>query len=531
MAVETGSEYDVIVIGSGIGGLAAASFLARLQNKRVLVLERHFKIGGFTHIFKRKQKYLWDVGIHYIGNVGEGQMMRGIFDALTQSQVKWQQMPHIFEKFVYPEFTFDVPSNEEEYIKALQERFPDEARAISNYFRDIKSTANWFARHITMKAMPRGISAVAHLLELYGKGSALMKTADYMDQNFRDPNLKAILCSQWGDYGLPPTKSAFVMHSLVASHYLEGGWYPVGGSGTIAASIVPQLESRGGAALVDHTVDRILVENGKAVGVQCRYVTGDREQAKEYRAPVIISNAGALNTYLHLLPPDYPLPFRDQLKPELNSISCVTLYLGLNKDPRSLGFQGENHWIFSSTNHDQNFANRAELLEGKPGGAFLSFPSLKDDESEGHTAEIIAFCDYEPFRKWADKPWMKRGADYLELKSKIAATLLDYIEQHYPGFKAMVEYQELSTPLSNSHFANHVDGSIYGLATSPERFNADWLGINTPIDNLFLAGADASSPGVSGALMGGISCAARVMGMSGFMKFFRQLEPMAKGEL
>ena len=124
------NKYDVIIIGSGMGALTVASLLAQYKDQKVLLLERHFKAGGFTHTFKRKRKYLWDVGIHYIGDLHEGGLLRTLFDILTNKGVKWKAMPDLFEKFVYPDFTFDVYSNEEKYKGDLKAMFPSEKEAI-----------------------------------------------------------------------------------------------------------------------------------------------------------------------------------------------------------------------------------------------------------------------------------------------------------------------------------------------------------------------------------------------------------------
>lgn len=100
------TTYDVIVIGSGLGGLTAAAILAKLHKKRVLILERHYVIGGLTHVFRRPGNHEWDVGIHYVGEVGKGSTMRAVFDFITSGQLEWAQMPDEFDKFVYPDLTF-----------------------------------------------------------------------------------------------------------------------------------------------------------------------------------------------------------------------------------------------------------------------------------------------------------------------------------------------------------------------------------------------------------------------------------------
>lgn len=134
------NNYDAIVIGSGIGGLTAASLLAQLGDKRVLVLERHFRLGGFTHTFSRKG-YTWDVGVHYVGGMAEGSQMRGLFDLVTRAGVSWQPLPGRFEVFHYPDLTFRVPNNPERYLGELIAAFPREEQALRRYQAAISSAS------------------------------------------------------------------------------------------------------------------------------------------------------------------------------------------------------------------------------------------------------------------------------------------------------------------------------------------------------------------------------------------------------
>lgn len=110
--------YDAIVIGSGIGGLTVASVLSQKKRLKVLVLERHYRAGGFTHEFSRKL-FHWDVGVHYVGQLAPGSMIRHLFDVVTASQVRWERMHEPFERFVYPDFTFSAYGCEERYLADL----------------------------------------------------------------------------------------------------------------------------------------------------------------------------------------------------------------------------------------------------------------------------------------------------------------------------------------------------------------------------------------------------------------------------
>ncbi|MCP5510865.1 MAG: NAD(P)/FAD-dependent oxidoreductase [Leptospiraceae bacterium] len=510
-------HYDAIIIGSGIGGMTAGALLTKFSKQKVLILEQHFKPGGFTHIFKREGKFLWDVGVHYIGGMEKNSFIRNLFDMITDEKVKWKKMPHLFEKFVYPDLVFDVPSDEKEYKKKLIDLFPSESNAIENYFNDIKTISSFISREFTLKSFPPIIGNSLRWLNLLGAGSALDTTSEYMEKNFKDAKLKSLLVSQWGDYGLPPSQSALAMHALVVEHYFGGGFYPIGGSGKIAESIKQVLQTTGGSILINHEVKEILIKDNKAIGVKVLIKNPKGNTEKEFFANKIISDAGASNTYLKLIPESVNIPFRDELRSMSHSVSALTLYVGFKEDPKKMGFEGENHWIYNSFDHEDNFNSRNEILNGKINMCYLSFPSMKDTDPTGHTAELITFVDYTPFEKWKDGEWKNRGEDYKELKEKIANTMLDYIEKHYPGFRSMVEYYELSTPLSSEYFTGHPSGSIYGIPCTPDRFRKDWLGVHTPITNLHLTGADAATPGVVGAMMGGFSTSISILDLPGIM--------------
>ncbi len=526
-------DYDVIIIGSGMGALTTASLLSQFTEHKVLVLEQHFKAGGFTHVFKREGKFLWDVGIHYVGDMAPTSPLRKVFDIITRGNVQWASMPEVFEKFVYPDFTFSVKNDPIVYEEDLIHSFPEEKEAIHRYFLDVKKVSSWHGRHMMLKALPPFLDTFGATIDLIGASSALITTGVYLDSNFKNPKLKALLCSQWGDYGLPPQISSFAIHALIVSHYLHGGFYPVGGSGQIAQAVQDILKEHGGKIALSREVSEIIVKNGKAIGVRLKNKRKSEEEGKTveetYFAKYIISNAGAYNTYLKLLPSTVKIPFRQELDSFSKAYPLtanVTLYLGLKDNPRKLGFYGENHWIYSSYDHDKNFSDGYKWAEGgKIPGVYLSFPSLKDPQAHAHTAEIIAFCDYRTFESWKDQPWKDRGWQYKDRKKNIINRLLAYVEDRYPGFSDLVEYSELSTPLTTEHFTLHRKGTIYGLPCVSERFQeskAPWFSPKTPIENLVLTGSDAASPGLSGAMMGGYAAFARVSGGMSILQVFRK---------
>jgi all-trans-retinol 13,14-reductase len=512
--------YDAIVIGSGMGGLAFASIMAKLRKWRVLVLERHFKIGGFTHTFTRPGGWSWDVGLHYVGGMGEGMNGRRLFDFITEGRVKWNPLPDVYDVFVYPNLQVRVCKGEANFRSALIDAFPNERSNIEQYFRDLRSAIGWTNRYFMAKAAP------APFGWLVRAGNRLMAdpsqeiTEQYLERRFRDPQLRAVVTSQWADYGVPPGRSAFATHAVIASHYLNGAWYPAGGAGEIANATGAVIRAAGGELLPNHEVSRILLEDGRAVGVEVNIRKGKQGTRAEFRAPVVVSDAGAWNTFTRMLPASV-LPFRDQLKSPPEGFEVVELFLGLRRDPREMGFQGENYWIFESFDHDEIYGRRNDLLDGRAAMAYLSFPSLKDPRAQRHTAEIVAPLSYRSLEAHRDEPWRRRSADYESAKERMTRALLDLVERSHPGFGDLVEYSELGTPLTFEHFTAAPSGTIYGYPGTPEKYSKAWLGPRTPIGNLYLTGTDAALLGIMGALMGGVVTASCLLGPFGFFEVMR----------
>ena len=512
-------SYDVIVIGSGIGGLTTAGLLARAAGKRVLVLERHTEPGGLTHTFRRDGAS-WDVGVHYIGQLGPGRQGRAYFDYLSGGELEWNRMPDAYDRFVYPGVDLRVSSDPVRYERDLVAAFPQEARAIHRYFQDIRRVTRWVTLGFIQGMVPGPAASLLSAAQRLGGRRATQTTKAYLDAHFRSPRLKAVLASQWGDYGLPPSRSAFAVHALIVSHYLEGGWFPRGGSARIARTFEKGIEQAGGAVRVAQEVTEILTENGAAVGVRVMDHRGAQVRERVYRAPVIVSAVGASNTFNRLLPTFGEIgrrtePARRTLEHLGTGTSAVTVFLRLREDPRSIGIDGGNIWVNRDLDHERAQRFSDSLLEGHPHDVFVSFPSLKSGENP-HTAELISFCEAKAFHQWAEHPQGKRGPAYSALKERIAQGMLELAESAAPGLTKLVDYVETSTPLTYEHYTAHPAGAFYGPPATPLRFRSRPLGPRTAVAGLFLSGQDVGSTGIMGAMMGGVAAASQILGPRGY---------------
>lgn len=505
--------WDAIVIGSGIGGLSAAALLGRHGGKRVLVLERHYTVGGYTHSFHRPG-YDWDPGVHYIGQAGDAASPeRAAFDHITDGSLSWARMPDVYDRALISGKPFDFVTGKGPLREAFLERFPREAKGIDGIFGAMDACIRRASSYYAEKALPAPIAAVLGgvmrmpFLRWSGK-----TTAEVLRAYTSNRELIGTLTAQWGDYGLPPARSSFAVHATVASHYFGGGYYPVGGARRIAEAITPRIEENGGCVLISAEVERIVLERGRAAGVRMA-------DGREFRAPVVISNAGASNTFERLLPAGTPatVAIAQAIRALPPSMAHIALYIGARGASAELGIEGTNLWIHPSADHD---ANLARFLED-PGApfplVFLSFPSAKDPAFEarhpGHsTIEAVVPVPYHLFSRWEGSKWKRRGESYEQFKSLLAERLRAIVEQHVPGLRGRIEIAELSTPLSTRHFMNYPSGEAYGLAATPARFRLRALRPRTPIPGLFLTGQDVAMLGVTGALFGGGLCASAVLG-------------------
>ncbi len=503
------NKYDVIIIGSGISGLTTGILLAK-QNKKVLILEKHFKAGGWTHTFKRG-KYEWDIGIHYIGEVHKPySYARKLFDFISDGQLEWSKMSDNYDRIIFPDKHYNFFAPKERFLENMIDYFPGNEEKFIKYLSlidySVKNGKSYFAN----KAMPNllGHFTYKKMTNNFFKYSG-QTTRDVIMDIFDNETILGVLTGQWGDYGLTPSKSSFAMHAMVVRHYLDGGNYPTGTSRRIAETSVKHLEKLGGKVYVNANVDKIIVSNNKAIGVSL-------SSGEEILAPIIISSAGVVNTYGKFLRKTNIYPqLKEKLKKVERTGSYISLYLGLNKSAKDLKLNDTNLWIYPGYNHDQNIKSFNKNLTDDLPLVYISFPSAKDEyfidnDLEFSTIEVVTVANWSDYSRWKDLPWKKRGKEYEDFKDILTNRLLKVVCKNIPEVEKYIDYSELSTPLSVSNLANYSRGELYGIDHTPSRFRQKWLKPKSEIKNLFLTGQDIMTVGVVSALMSGLITASAI---------------------
>lgn len=505
--------FDTVVIGSGMGGLATAALLAKHAGERVLVLERHYTAGGYTHAFRRPG-YEWDVGVHYIGEVNDPRSpVRRFFDHLTGGELEWADLGDVYDTVQLGARRVQLVRGQAALVERLGHEFPSERDAIVRYLAYVRRVMRDAFFYYAEKVVPAPVAdLLGGALRWPALRHARRTTREVLGSYFRDRELIGVLSAQWGDYGLPPSRGSFLVHAMAQNHYLEGAAYPRGGASRIAETFLPTIERAGGVVATLADVDRILVEGGRAVGVRMA-------DGREIRAPRVVSDAGVAVTLGRLL----DAPARAQLGPaaELRGVEPSTahlsLYLGLDRSAAELGLPRSNLWVYPGPDHDTNLERYLADRSAPLPVAFLSYPSARDPDFERRhpgraTIEVVTLAPWADFAPWQGTRAHKRGADYTEIKARLTEQLLAPVLREHPGLAPRIAHQELSTPLTTQHYAGHPSGEIYGLDHSPARFQKRWLAPRTKIRGFYLTGSDVSSCGVVGALMGGYLTASAMLG-------------------
>jgi phytoene dehydrogenase-like protein len=501
-------DYDAIVIGAGLGGLACAAAFAR-QGFTPLVIEQHDKVGGFATAFSRPGGFTFDVSLHST-TVGERD---GVFNAIGGfpeiTDVEFTPHPHLF-RAIYPEHDIRVQQRDPAaFVAMLASRFPEEKAGIAGLFDDMTGVATEVGRLSGAKGqvdMSRFPVDYPHLSRFHQSTWGQM-----LDGRITNPKLKTILSSQWGYYGLPPSKLSCLYYALPFLGYLrEGGFYPRGRSQGISNAFARLIESRGGKILLNTKAGKILTKNGNASGV----VTAD---GKTFTARVVVSNASPFATFGTMID-DQSLvaDYLARCRQYSVSLSSFQVFLGLKEDlARKVGMTDSEVFYEPTYDCEASYAG-ALKADVEHGGVFLT---LYDNIYPGYspagknTVSILTLQGYDHWERFAADYHTGEKREYRREKERMAEVLIRRAEQVLlPGLSSAIEVKEIGTPLTNVRYTGHHRGAIYGWDQTVNNAGAARVGHGTPIQNLYLAGAwSKPGHGYGAVIWSGLECFGDIM--------------------
>lgn len=517
---EPPEDADIILVGAGMAGLVAAAYLAQ-SGLRIACFDSHYVAGGCSTQFARgtrQARFYFDVGIHYLGDCGPNGRIPTILRGAGIEQDFVSLDPDGFDIFHFPDFTFPMPTGHDRYRDRLVEYFPHEIKGIDRYMRFLReielATHQLAASHgkINLRVFWNLLRS-ARILPFHQHSTL----NDLLDTCTHDPKLRAVLSGQHGDYALPPSEVSASLHAGLSNHYLQGAYYPKGGGQIIADKLAQSIEKNGGSIHLRRGIAKILVQEGRVIGVQTDPRKGE---TRTIRAPIVISAADYKQTMLSLVGPEH-LPKaslqRIQQAPMADALFCT--FLGIQGDLRSFGMTNANHWIFEGYDFDHAYRTLRQSPTPCALGAYITSASLKDPDTPhhappGHQAlEIMTITSGTP-SFWGVPPnevttWDYRNSPtYQAHKQHMEDALIQRLEQAFPGTQAAIVYRESSTPVTHSRFTRASDGTSYGLAATPAQFMNNRPDFRTSIQGLYLSGISTrSGHGILGAMESGLAVA------------------------
>ncbi len=500
------SQYDVIVIGSGIGGLTSAALLAK-SGKSVLVLEAHDRPGGYAHGFKRK-KYHFDSGVHLISGCGaEGYCGGQVIYKTLQALALLDEIEFIninpFSHAIYPDLNIGLPQTVSDFISTLVKQFPQQQQGIKALTELCLQLAEEIsiAEETMANIDHEGAQKLMPALFKYRKSTLAEVAAQFIS----DPKLLGVFATNWPYLGLPPSQVSFVYWSTMLIGYMvDGSYYCKGGFQQLANTLVKGLQKYSGSIQYKSTVEKIIIEDKQVAGV---IVNNQRINAQ-----TIISNADFKQTVYSLVGEQYfPSRYLQRATKMQHSLSIFTVYIAANLDLNAMDIAHESFY-FQDFDHDKNYL---KTRQGEVTWISFTVPSLIDPSLAPKGEHVIMLTTLLPFKEvgvWKQK------------KPVVMQTMLDMAEQLMPGLKKHVLYIEGGTPATMQRYTQNYQGAAYGWDVSPKQVGPARIQNKSPIDGLYFAGHWASpGGGVYGVSVSGVQAAQKILAIDKRSEFWKVL--------
>ena len=499
------NKYDVVIVGSGLGGLACGTILSK-EGYKVCILERNKQIGGTLQTFVRK-RVIFDSGVHYVGGLDKGQNLYQLFKYFgIMDKLKIRKMDEdCFDAILFEgdPVVYKYAQGYDHFIQSLSEQFPGEEESIGRYCDKIKEVCEMFPLY-NLRA--GNFLEKAGVLEL--------DTQTFIESITPNKKLQSVLAGNNLLYAGEAYKTPFYVHALVVNSYIESSWRFVDGGSQIGKYLAREIISRGGKILKHTEVKKLVEENGK---IQYAEVN----EGEKIYGDIFISNVHPQQTLEMTQTDKIKKVYRNRIKSLTNSISILTLNIVLKKN--QIRYENKNYYFFAE-NDPWCVANYNE--DNWPRGYALFYTPSRESEEYADAVTIMTYMKFEEVEKWkgtfntvAREDY--RGDDYEQFKKEKAEKFLDYVEQRFVGLKAAIDTYYVSTPLTLRDYVGTDDGSLYGISKDYRDPMKTFISPRTKIENLYLTGQNLNLHGVLGVTVSSVLTCAQFLGLENLVEKIR----------
>lgn len=470
--VEPKSDYPVVVIGAGLGGLIAATYLAK-NDFPVTVIEQRDVPGGYITSFERGE-FTFDVAPHFTLGIGPFLDQWGI-----QDKVELVKPSGVF-RAIAPDYDLIFPQEDpKEIIRILSEKFPHEMQGIKDFISQLNGLLQEWMKPFDMKTISSTHPIMWNLSKL--------NTAQVLDQHFKDAKLKAILSLFGSALGLPPSRLPGLHFSVMiaASIFIGREYVKPCGQG-LSNALMQAIENNRGRVILKTEVESILTKDGTVAGVRTTH-------GKTYTAKAVISNASAPATFEKMLSPKLvPENYLTKLRTYRPSHSYFLVWLGLNRELRGKFKAFQNVVIPDHYDPEADDEATSACDASKARFTVYIYDTLYSGYSKPgkSSVKILMQSGYRPWKHFEADYFAGKKEAYRKEKNRIAQILVDRAESKViPGLKSMVEVMDAATPLTHMRYTKNPEGAALGYEHSMDNY---WIYRNknrTPIKGLYLASA------------------------------------------
>lgn len=478
----------VVIIGSGLGGLACGVILAK-NGYDVTVLEQGRQIGGCLQCFYRN-KVKFETGMHFIGSADPGQTLYRMFRYLGVDVPLGRLDTTGYDIISLAGDRFRFANGREAFISQITSYFPKEHDSIVKYFDLIEAVSDASSLH----TLGRADSNVIINTE-YQRRSI----NDVFDSLFSDPLLKNVLAGNIPLYAAEKDKTPFAQHAFIMDFYNRSAFRVVGGSDMIAQSLSANIKSMGGNVLVNNKVTRIICDDTKAIGVEvagCNFIPAD----------IVISDVHPMRT-LEMLDTKLIRPsYRERIKAIPNTISTFSLFLHFKEG--TIPYMNSNFYGYrSGSPWDCETYDASSWPKGYLYMHFCNMPNPVYAQS----GIVLSYMRIKDTEKWMGTKVGMRGHDYESFKKIKAEQLLDALEKDFPGIRDCISDYDTATPLTYLDYTGTQDGSMYGVLKDINMGAAYRVSHKTKVPNLLLTGQNVNSHGMLGVLVGTVVTCSEIL--------------------